>query len=71
MSAVHGPGSARIAGDAGLLVDRSRPVSFRFEGKAVGGFEGDTIASALVADGRWLMVFHQGTLAARDDEGTL
>jgi hypothetical protein len=22
-------------------------------------------------DGRWLMVFHQGTLAARDDEGTL
>ncbi len=21
-------------------------------------------------DGRWLMVFHQGTLAARDDEGT-
>jgi hypothetical protein len=23
------------------------------------------------ADGRWLMVFHQGTLAARDDEGTL
>ncbi len=23
------------------------------------------------ADGRWLMLFHQGTLAARDDEGTL
>jgi hypothetical protein len=23
------------------------------------------------ADGRWLMVFHQGTQAARDDEGTL
>jgi hypothetical protein len=23
------------------------------------------------ADGRWLMVFHQGTLAAHDDEGTL
>ncbi len=23
------------------------------------------------ADSRWLMVFHQGTLAARDDEGTL
>ncbi len=22
------------------------------------------------ADGRWLMLFHQGTLAARDDEGT-
>jgi hypothetical protein len=22
-------------------------------------------------DGRWLMVFHQGTLAAQDDEGTL
>jgi len=23
------------------------------------------------ADGRWLMVFHQGTLAAQDDEATL
>jgi sarcosine oxidase subunit alpha len=55
VSALHGPGSARIGGDAGLLIDRSRPVTFRFEGRPVRGFEGDTIASALVADGRWLM----------------
>jgi hypothetical protein len=34
----------------------------------------ETLRSSLwqqQADGRWLMVFHQGTLAAHDDEGTL
>ena len=33
-------------------IDRSKPVSFTFEGKAVEGFEGDTIGSALYASGR-------------------
>ena len=33
------------------LVDRSRPVSFRFDGKACSGFAGDTLASALLASG--------------------
>ncbi len=41
----------RLPGDTGLLVDRGKPVSFSFEGTAYGGFEGDTIASALAANG--------------------
>ena len=35
----------------GGLIDRSRPVSFRFDGKSYGGFEGDTLAAALIANG--------------------
>ncbi len=35
---------------SGGLIDRSRPLSFRFDGKAYGGYEGDTLASALVAN---------------------
>ncbi len=37
--------------DAGGLIDRSRPMSFRFDGRAYGGFAGDTLASALMANG--------------------
>ena len=32
-------------------VDRSRPVSFRFDGKAFQGYQGDTLSSALMANG--------------------
>ncbi len=32
-------------------VDRSRPVGFRFDGKAYQGYHGDTLASALLANG--------------------
>ncbi|MGH8504008.1 MAG: 2Fe-2S iron-sulfur cluster-binding protein [Gammaproteobacteria bacterium] len=39
----------------GLLIDRSRPVTFRFEGQTFTGLRGDTIASALAANGRWLL----------------
>jgi sarcosine oxidase subunit alpha len=39
----------RVAGGASL--DRARPVSFTFDGVAYGGFEGDTLASALLANG--------------------
>lgn len=39
----------------GRLIDRARPVTFRFEGRQRSGFAGDTIASALIADGQWLM----------------
>jgi hypothetical protein len=35
---------------AGGLIDRQRPLSFTFDGKAYSGFEGDTLASALVAN---------------------
>ncbi|WP_189605750.1 sarcosine oxidase subunit alpha [Mesorhizobium sp. M4B.F.Ca.ET.017.02.2.1] len=35
----------------GGLIDRSVPLSFRFDGKTLLGFQGDTLASALVANG--------------------
>ncbi|MEM6305599.1 MAG: sarcosine oxidase subunit alpha family protein [Pseudomonadota bacterium] len=37
----------RVAGKG--LIDRNRPVSFRFDGKRYAGFAGDTVASALLA----------------------
>ncbi|WP_299083114.1 2Fe-2S iron-sulfur cluster-binding protein [uncultured Ruegeria sp.] len=33
------------------LIDRSRPLSFRFDGKTYHGVQGDTVASALLASG--------------------
>ena len=36
---------------AGGAVDRSKPITFSFDGKTVEGFEGDTLASALLANG--------------------
>ncbi|MDG4897351.1 sarcosine oxidase subunit alpha [Mesorhizobium sp. WSM4976] len=36
---------------SGGLIDRSTALSFRFDGKAFLGFKGDTLASALVANG--------------------
>ncbi|TPI16275.1 sarcosine oxidase subunit alpha [Mesorhizobium sp. B4-1-3] len=35
----------------GGLIDRSTPLNFRFDGKTFSGFKGDTLASALVANG--------------------
>ncbi|WP_193188516.1 sarcosine oxidase subunit alpha [Nisaea sediminum] len=32
-------------------IDRQKPVRFRFDGKTYGGYEGDTLASALLANG--------------------
>ena len=42
---------SRLPAPSGLLIDRSRPVSFRFERRDYQGFTGDTIASALAANG--------------------
>jgi sarcosine oxidase subunit alpha len=39
----------------GLLIDRSRPIDFTFEGRACRGFAGDVIASALAGSGQWLL----------------
>lgn len=39
----------RLAGRG--IVDRARPLSFRFDGREYTGFEGDTLASALLAAG--------------------
>ncbi len=35
----------------GGLIDRSKPIAFRFDGKTYHGFQGDTLASALLASG--------------------
>ena len=37
--------------DAGGLIDRARPFRFRFDGRGFKGFAGDTLASALLAQG--------------------
>jgi sarcosine oxidase, subunit alpha len=42
---------SRLGRRRGELIDRSRPVSFTWEGQPVTGFAGDTVASALYADG--------------------
>ena len=36
---------------SGGLIDRTRPIEFTFDGKALQGFAGDTLASALLANG--------------------
>ncbi|HYY08184.1 MAG TPA: 2Fe-2S iron-sulfur cluster-binding protein, partial [Actinomycetota bacterium] len=37
--------------DGGTWIDRSKPLTFRFDGVEYEGFEGDTLASALLANG--------------------
>jgi sarcosine oxidase subunit alpha len=37
--------------DGGATIDRARPISFRWAGKRYQGYAGDTLASALVANG--------------------
>jgi sarcosine oxidase subunit alpha len=46
---------SRLKAPMGLLVDCSKPIHFNFEGVTYKGFEGDTIASALIGNDRWLM----------------
>jgi sarcosine oxidase, subunit alpha len=43
--------SQRLAEPAGTWIDRSHPVSFTFNGRQLYGFRGDTLASALLANG--------------------
>lgn len=45
----------RLAAPFGRLIDRSETVSFDFEGRTITGFKGDTIASALCANGQWMI----------------
>ena len=35
----------------GSAIDRARPISFTFDGVAYAGYDGDTLASALLANG--------------------
>ena len=46
-------GPARIA--QGVLTDSQKPVSFRFDGRLMRGLAGDTLASALLANGQRLV----------------
>jgi methylglutamate dehydrogenase subunit C len=46
-------GPARVA--EGLLTDPARPIRFRFDGRLLEGLAGDTLASALLANGRRLV----------------
>ena len=60
--------------ETGGRVDRSQPVTFRFDGKAYQGFSGDTLASALLANGVMLFgrsfKYHRprGLVAAGSEE---
>ncbi|MPT24397.1 MAG: hypothetical protein E2577_16300, partial [Starkeya sp.] len=36
---------------SGGLIDRAKPLGFSFDGTAYRGYEGDTLASALLANG--------------------
>ena len=39
----------------GRLIDRAKTVRFDWNGKSLTGFEGDTLAAALLANGKALM----------------
>ena len=41
----------RLPPQPGEWIDRSRPISFRFEGRRYRGLHGDTVSSALLAAG--------------------
>ncbi len=43
--------SSRFRTAQGGMVDRSKPITFSFNGKTLQGFAGDTLASALLANG--------------------
>ncbi|WP_065761535.1 2Fe-2S iron-sulfur cluster-binding protein [Pseudomonas defluvii] len=45
----------RLPAPMGLLIDRNRPLTFSFDGTAYQGLQGDSIASALLANGRFLL----------------
>ncbi len=50
------PGQAnRLPIPFGAAIDRSKPIDFEFEGRAFTGLSGDTIASALAANGQWMI----------------
>ena len=59
---------------SGGRVDRTRPLSFSFDGRVLTGFAGDTLASALIANGVHLVArsfkYHRprGILSAGSEE---
>jgi len=47
--------SNRLPEPWGSVIDRDHTISFQFEGKEYRGYAGDTLASALAANGQWLL----------------
>ena len=47
----RGGGDARLPGRSGEVIDRTSPLEFTWNGRAVSGYAGDTIVSALAAGG--------------------
>lgn len=45
----------RLAAPMGLLIDRNKPLSFSFDDRLYQGYQGDSVASALLANGRFLL----------------
>lgn len=45
----------RLPAPMGLLIDRNQPLTFSFDGTEYQGLQGDSIASALLANGRFLL----------------
>ncbi|MEM6906079.1 MAG: 2Fe-2S iron-sulfur cluster-binding protein, partial [Pseudomonadota bacterium] len=45
----------RRLGEGGLAIDRGQPISFTFNGETLKGFAGDTLASALLANGKTMV----------------
>lgn len=45
----------RLRAPYGAAIDRQKAISFEFDGKPYQGFEGDTVASALAANGKYLL----------------
>ena len=68
------PNEVGLRTSGGSRVDRSRPLRFTFDGKSYDGFQGDTLASALLANGVHLVgrsfKYHRprGILAAGSEE---
>ncbi len=66
--------STRYRSASGGRIDRGRPVRFTFDGRPYIGCAGDTLASALIANGVWLtgrsFKYHRprGVLSAGSDE---
>ena len=48
-------GTGRLPPPAGSRIDRTRPIEFFFEDQRYAGLAGDSIASALAANGVWLL----------------
>ena len=52
---MSGPGNIRLPEPWGTCINRHQPLAFTFEGRRYQGYEGDTLASALAANGQLMI----------------